>query len=115
MYDPKEYKNEIWTKVQHVSIDAPEQVEVKVEAFATNCRTTPGCLAHLGDRTTAPSNRPNRPTTKVRVPADALRVVDVKAAPAATACDVCGWLTRIDGRPICLGGRHLPRTIVGAE
>ena len=37
------------------------------------------------------------------------------AAPAATACDVCGWLTRIDGRPICLGGRHLPRTIVGAE
>ena len=28
MDDPKEYKNEIWTKVQHVSIDAPEQVEV---------------------------------------------------------------------------------------
>jgi hypothetical protein len=62
---------------------APEQVEVKVEAFASNCRTTPGCLAHLGDRTTAPSNRPNRPTTKVRVPADALRVVDVKAAGPA--------------------------------
>ena len=26
--DPKEYKNEIWTRVQRVSIDAPEQVEV---------------------------------------------------------------------------------------
>ena len=26
--DTKEYKNEIWTRVQRVSIDAPEQVEV---------------------------------------------------------------------------------------
>ena len=25
---PESYKNEIWTRVQRVSIDAPEQVEV---------------------------------------------------------------------------------------
>ena len=26
--DPEAYKNEIWTRVQRVNIDAPEQVEI---------------------------------------------------------------------------------------